>query len=495
MATSETASYPPLPPSISPARISGLSSTSGSPQNQSGSPNGNAGSNGNSNNGLKSSGGKLIPNSFPFSNAIDRSSGTDDVPNESGKRRISDPPVALDVGKMSRNPSSTSLSGYIYTAEDSQGDIDMSQKVILVTGAAGFIGSHVADVLLSRGDRVVVVDEMNDYYDVRFKMANLEYLHNKHGASISVYKGDICDVSFMGLVFERERPTHVCHLAARAGVRPSIADPYVYVHSNIEGTTRLLDFARQYGCKNFVYASSSSVYGSSTNELLSEEDAVEKPVSPYAATKKACELLAYTFHHLYGLNCTGLRFFTVYGPRGRPDMAPFKFIDRVFNGLPIQQYGDGSTSRDYTYIDDIVDGVIRSIDKPLGYQVINLGNGRPFLLKDFISLVETCVGRKAVIEILPEQPGDVERTCANISKAQTLLGYCPRVPFEEGIAKTAAWYKSAYEEGLFEVSPASHCVTSKDGSDPIKRNVSDLELSSFVQKAPKQVRERHQRFI
>jgi len=177
-------------------------------------------------------------------------------------------------------------------------------------------------------------------------------------------------------------------------------------------------------------------------------------------------------------------------------MAPFKFIDRVFNGLCIQQYGDGSTSRDYTYIDDIVDGVIKSIDKPLGYQVINLGNGRPFLLKDFISLVEVCVGKKAVIEILPEQPGDVERTCANITKAQTLLGYCPRVPFEEGIAKTAAWYKSASEEGLFESAEALTVrSTSKDGSDPIKRNVSDLELSSFVQKASKQMKERHQRFI
>lgn len=325
------------------------------------------------------------------------------------------------------------------------------QKVVLLTGAAGFIGSNVADLLLGRGDIVIAVDEMNDYYDVCLKQANLKYLTDKYGSEqIRIYYGDICNLEFMSNIFEKERPMYICHLAARAGVRPSILDPYIYVHSNIEGTTRLLDLARLYACKNFVYASSSSVYGCSTNEVLSESDLVEKPVSPYAATKKACELLAYTFHHLYGLNCTGLRFFTVYGPRGRPDMAPFKFIDRIFNGVPIQQYGDGSTCRDYTYIDDIVDGVVRSIDRPLGYEVINLGNGRPFQLSSFIQLVESCVGRKAIIEILPEQPGDVERTCADISKAKKLLGYQPKVPFEVGISRTAEWYKQAHAQGLIK---------------------------------------------
>lgn len=401
-------------------------------------------------------------------------------------------------------------------------------KVVLVTGAAGFIGSHVADSLLSRGDIVIAIDEMNDYYNVKLKESNLNYLIAKHGSKFKVFKGDICDMELMKNIFEDEHITHVCHLAARAGVRPSIIDPYVYVHSNIEGTTRLLDLARQYSCQNFVYASSSSVYGSSTNELLSENDVVEKPVSPYAATKKACELLAYTWHHLYGLNCTGLRFFTVYGPRGRPDMAPFKFIDRVFNRLTIQQYGDGSTSRDYTYIDDIVDGVVRAIDRPLGYEVINLGNGRPFLLRDFISLVERCVGKKADIEVLPEQPGDVERTCADISKAQRLLGYNPRVSFETGIQRTAHWYKIAHRDGLFEGNDSpnppvfgvftptcSSKGTETDGSttpmstsssatsplDPaslmvaLSKSVSDLELSSFVEKAPKQLRFRSNRFI
>jgi len=404
-------------------------------------------------------------------------------------------------------------------------------KVILVTGAAGFIGSHVADALLTRGDIVIAVDEMNDYYNVKLKESNLTYLSSKHGSRFKVFKGDICDLELMKSIFEDEQITHVCHLAARAGVRPSIIDPYVYVHSNIEGTTRLLDLARQYSCQNFVYASSSSVYGSSTNELLSENDAVEKPVSPYAATKKACELLAYTWHHLYGLNVTGLRFFTVYGPRGRPDMAPFKFIDRVFNRLTIQQYGDGSTSRDYTYIDDIVDGVVRAIDRPLGYEIINLGNGRPFLLRDFINLVERCVGKKADIEVLPEQPGDVERTCADISKAQRLLGYNPRVSFETGIQRTTHWYKMAQRDGLFEndescctpskflfapsssskgaetdgsTTPLSTVSTSSTATSPLDpttlmvalaKSVSDLELSSFVEKAPKQLRFRSNRFI
>jgi len=386
-------------------------------------------------------------------------------------------------------------------------------KTVLVTGGAGFIGSHVADMLLDRGDSVVIVDELNDYYDLRLKKANLDYLQAKYGPRFVFYKANICDKDFMTHIFTRESPTHVCHLAARAGVRASILDPYIYVHSNIEGTTRLLDLARQFGVANFVYASSSSVYGNSDKDLLTEDDAVAKPVSPYAATKKACELLAYTYSHLYGINTTGLRFFTVYGPRGRPDMAPFKFIERVYHNIPIQQYGDGSTSRDYTYISDIAEGVVAAIDTPLGYEVINLGNGRPYKLKDFISLVETCVGKKAVIQVLPEQPGDVERTCADISKARRLIGYSPRVTFEEGIRKTTEWYKTAAESGIFGEDAASDArknsgaaspgTTSTSGSPsskakedeprPLARNVSDLELSSFVQKATLQLRDRKDR--
>lgn len=319
-------------------------------------------------------------------------------------------------------------------------------KVVLVTGGAGFIGSHVASYLLERGDRVVVVDEVNDYYDVRIKRNNLKTLKEMYGDRVAIYEGDVCDVELMNRVYENESPNFVCHLAARAGVRPSIQDPYVYIHSNVEGTTRLLDLARANGCENFVFASSSSVYGGSNKEVFAEEDVVDFPVSPYAATKKACELIAYTYHHLYGLNVAGLRFFTVYGPRGRPDMAPFKFIDRISRGVAVQQFGDGSSSRDYTYIDDIVDGVVRALDRPLGYQVYNLGNGTPVGLTDFIHMVEECVHKEAKIQIMPEQPGDVPRTCADISKARTLLGYSPRTSFRDGIRKTVEWYQQAVLE-------------------------------------------------
>lgn len=226
--------------------------------------------------------------------------------------------------------------------------------------------------------------------------------------------------------------------------------------------------------------------------MLTEDDVVDNPVSPYAATKKSCELLAYTFNHLYGLPCTGLRFFTVYGPRGRPDMAPFKFIDRVFRGKTIQQYGDGTTSRDYTYISDIVAGVVAAIDRPLGYEVINLGNGRPFMLKNFIQLVEKCVGKAANIEVLPEQPGDVQHTCASIDKAKALLGYSPQVSFEEGIRLTTEWYRQVVEEGLFDVEGEPQATGPQEGQG-VKRSLSDLELSSYVKRTEKQVKVRDRR--
>lgn len=321
-------------------------------------------------------------------------------------------------------------------------------KKVLVTGGAGFIGSNVAEVLLDRGDDVVIVDEMNDYYDVTIKEMNLKLLRQKTASNpdrLKIYKGDICDEAFMLEVFEAERPEWVCHMAARAGVRPSIQDPFVYIHSNIRGTTNLMELSHKYGVKNFVFASSSSVYGGSSSTYFSEEEVVDNPVSPYAASKKACELLSYTYHHLYNLNVSALRFFTVYGPRGRPDMAPFKFIDRVSRGLELQQFGDGSSSRDYTYISDIVDGIIRAVDRPHPYEVFNLGKGNGTSLKEFISLVQKHVGKKANIKIMPDQPGDVPYTCADVSKAYRLLGYKAKVPFEEGIRRTAKWYKESYE--------------------------------------------------
>jgi UDP-glucuronate 4-epimerase len=323
-------------------------------------------------------------------------------------------------------------------------------KKVLVTGGAGFVGSSTAAYLLERGDAVVIVDEMNDYYDVRIKENNLRRLRElcPDRDRLVIYKGDICDEEFMLELFEKERPQWVCHMAARAGVRPSIQDPYVYIHSNIRGTTHLMELSHRFGVKNFVFASSSSVYGGSKSTFFSEDESVDNPVSPYAASKKACELLAYTYHHLYKLNVTGLRFFTVYGPRGRPDMAPFKFIDRVSRGLELQQFGDGSSSRDYTFIDDIVDGVVRAIDRPYPYQVFNLGKGSGTSLKEFISIVQKHVGKDALIKVMPDQPGDVPYTCADVSKAYDLLGYAATVPFDEGIRRTVNWYKNEYEKNI-----------------------------------------------
>jgi UDP-glucuronate 4-epimerase len=325
----------------------------------------------------------------------------------------------------------------------------MGYKKVLVTGGAGFIGSNVAEQLLKRGDDVVIVDEINDYYDVTIKEGNLALLTElaeKLGGDgrLKIYRGDICDERFMENLMETERPQWVCHMAARAGVRPSIQDPYVYIHSNIRGTTNLMELSHKFGVKNFVFASSSSVYGGSTSTYFSEEENVDNPVSPYAASKKACELLSYTYHHLYNLNVSALRFFTVYGPRGRPDMAPFKFIDRVSRGLELQQFGDGSSSRDYTYISDIVDGIIRAVDRPHPYEVFNLGKGNGTSLKEFIGLVQKHVGKEAKIKVMPDQPGDVPYTCADVSKAYRLLGYKAKVPFEEGIRRTAQWYKKSY---------------------------------------------------
>jgi UDP-glucuronate 4-epimerase len=320
-------------------------------------------------------------------------------------------------------------------------------KTVLVTGGAGFIGSHVAQHLLERGDDVVIIDEVNDYYDVSIKEENLRLLQQSYGKDrLRIYRGDICDRALMVEIFERERPEWVCHMAARAGVRPSIQDPYIYIHSNIVGTTSLLELSAKYHVQNFVFASSSSVYGGSHSSYFSEDEAVDNPVSPYAATKKACELLAYTYQHLYQINVTALRFFTVYGPRGRPDMAPYQFIDKISRGETIQQFGDGSSSRDYTYIDDIVDGVVRAIDRPYPYQIFNIGKGSGTSLKEFIGLVETYTGQTATIKVLPDQPGDVPYTCADVSKAAHLLGYESKTSFEEGMRLTAEWYRQSRSE-------------------------------------------------
>eukprot|EP00538_Stauroneis_constricta_P008897 CAMPEP_0119547558 /NCGR_PEP_ID=MMETSP1352-20130426/1643_1 /TAXON_ID=265584 /ORGANISM="Stauroneis constricta, Strain CCMP1120" /LENGTH=398 /DNA_ID=CAMNT_0007592507 /DNA_START=224 /DNA_END=1420 /DNA_ORIENTATION=+ len=365
---------------------------------------------------------------------------------------VSDATVTtIDISDRQSDSSSVSSSSW---ADQEPLEPHVGYKKVLVTGGAGFIGSHVADHLLARGDDVVIIDEMNDYYDVKIKESNLKLLLDKYGSKrVVIYRGDICDESLVTEIFEKERPEWVCHMAARAGVRPSIQDPFIYIHSNIKGTTQLMELSHKFGVKNFVFASSSSVYGGSKATFFSEDEAVDHPVSQYAATKKACELLAYTYHHLYKLNITGLRFFTVYGPRGRPDMAPFKFCDRISRGVEIQQFGDGSSSRDYTYIDDIVDGVVRSIDRQHPYQIFNLGKGSGTSLKEFIGLVEKHTQKKAIIKVLPMQPGDVPYTCADVSKAKKLLGYSASVPFEEGIKRLAKWYQQAYSDKQIEICP------------------------------------------
>ncbi|RLN52419.1 hypothetical protein BBJ29_005047, partial [Phytophthora kernoviae] len=319
---------------------------------------------------------------------------------------------------------------------------------ILVTGGAGFIGFHTCKALLARGDDVVIVDELNDYYDVQLKQSNLDWLTSTYSARVHVFIGDLCDQQLVRRVLKETKPTAMVHLAARAGVRPSIDNPLLYIHSNVVATTVLLDACREFGIQKFVYASSSSVYGGSQKESFSEEDVVDFPVSPYAATKKSCELLAHSYHHLHGLDTIGLRFFTVYGPRGRPDMAPFKFMDRIARGVAIDQYGDGSSSRDYTFIDDIIQGVLLSLDHGRGCEVFNLGRGTPVLLTDFIEIIENLVGKKAKITILPDQPGDVPRTSADISKAQRMLGYKPTTPLAEGLQKTWEWYSEFYAAQL-----------------------------------------------
>eukprot|EP01104_Vermistella_antarctica_P011623 TRINITY_DN325_c0_g7_i2.p2 TRINITY_DN325_c0_g7~~TRINITY_DN325_c0_g7_i2.p2 ORF type:complete len:339 (+),score=82.49 TRINITY_DN325_c0_g7_i2:54-1019(+) len=316
---------------------------------------------------------------------------------------------------------------------------------VLLTGGAGFIGSHTAEALLNRGDEVVVVDEVNSYYDVSIKEENLAILRAYGEEKCRVHIFDICEKEKMREVFKAEKPDMICHLAARAGVRPSIEDPHIYVHSNVEGTLVMLEMAREFGTKNFVYASSSSVYGAAKKVPFCESDNdVDNPVSPYAATKRACELLSYTYHSLYKFPCAGLRFFTVYGPRGRPDMAPFIFVKNISSGKTIKQFGDGSSSRDYTFVGDIVQGVLGSLDNPQPYEVYNLGRGDTTTLKEFIDIVQELVGKKAIIDVLPMQPGDVPRTFADVSKARKLLKYDPTIPFRDGMKIFVEWYVSKY---------------------------------------------------
>ncbi len=317
-----------------------------------------------------------------------------------------------------------------------------NKDTVLVTGGAGFIGSHMVRKLLQQGDRVVIVDNFNDYYNPRMKEQNLKDI--LLDGNCVLYRKDICDYQDMQEIFKSEKIDKICHLAARAGVRPSIKNPFMYEEVNIRGTLHLLKLACQYGVANFVYASSSSVYGNNTKIPFSEADNVDNPISPYAATKKATELLAHTYHSLYNLPCTGLRFFTVYGPAGRPDMAPFLFVDAVYKGKPIKRFGTGEAKRDFTYIDDIVDGARVALERCFPYEIINLGNNKPVSVNNFITLIEDIMGKKALIEQYPDQPGDVKITYADITKAQQLLGYSPHTSLEEGMNNFILWYRDVY---------------------------------------------------
>jgi UDP-glucuronate 4-epimerase len=315
---------------------------------------------------------------------------------------------------------------------------------VLVTGGAGFIGSHLVDRLLNEGADVTVVDNFDPFYERGRKLANLRAAaaHPR----FRLEEVDIRDAAGVADVVRATRPDAIVHLAARAGVRPSIEDPALYTAVNVQGTVHLLDAAcRLEPRPKFVYASSSSVYGDRRDGPFRETDPVDHPVSPYAATKKACELLAYTFHHLHGLPVTGLRFFTAYGPRNRPDLAVAKFAGLIERGETIPMFGDGTTRRDYTYVDDIVDGVVRAVDRCKSHHLYNLGNSRPVELRSLINAMGEALGRTLVVRRLPEQPGDVRQTYADITLASSELGYRPQTPFREGLKRFVAWLRAEGE--------------------------------------------------
>lgn len=309
---------------------------------------------------------------------------------------------------------------------------------ILITGAAGFIGSHTADALLEAGHTVVAVDNFCDYYPVRFKHENVE--HNKQNNNYFLYNIDITDIDALNKIFYSHSIDSIIHLAAQAGVRISIEKPLHAQKVNIEGTMNVFECARKHGISEIIYASSSSVYGNHEKIPFSESDSLEKPISPYAATKKANELIAYTYHHLYNIHMVGLRFFTVYGERGRPDMSPYIFANAIVNEKPLRRFGDGSSRRDFTYVGDIVSGITACIGKKLGYEVINLGNSDSISLQEYIETFERVIGKKAIINEEPMQPGDVKRTYADISKAKRLLDWEPTTSLEEGLRKFIPWF-------------------------------------------------------
>ena len=308
---------------------------------------------------------------------------------------------------------------------------------ILVTGGAGFIGSHLVEKLLATGHAVSILDDFNDFYDPQIKRANIQAVT----ADVAVHRVDLRDGAAVNSLFHREKFDAIAHLAARAGVRPSILQPQLYYDTNVGGTLHLLEAARLTGIERFIFASSSSVYGISKTVPFSESLHLTQTISPYAATKVASEFLCSTYSHLYGMRVVALRFFTVYGARQRPDLAIHQFTKRIHAGEPIDQYGDGTTRRDYTYIDDTIQGVMAALEYegPL-FDLFNLGESDTIQLKDLIAGIEKALGRKAKINQMPEQPGDMPVTCADISKARKLLGYNPATPLSVGVPKFVDWF-------------------------------------------------------
>jgi len=321
-------------------------------------------------------------------------------------------------------------------------------KKILLTGAAGFIGSNTASALLARGDVVVGVDNLNDYYDPARKHANLEEVRAAapDAEKFIFHKADIRDEAAMESLFAEHRFDAVIHLAAMAGVRASIEDPRLYLDVNLGGTLTLLEAARKHGQPMFVFASTSSVYGRTTVIPFVETDRADRPLAPYPASKRAAELLGYSYFHLYGQNFTALRFFTVYGPRGRPDMMAYLVLDNIFRGKEVPLYNNGQMHRDWTYVDDIVQGIVASVDRPLGYEVINLGRGKPTLLADFVRLIEGLAGKHSNLVDRPMPAADIEYTYAKIERAEELLDYAPQVSVEQGVEAFWSWYKQAVME-------------------------------------------------
>ncbi len=320
-----------------------------------------------------------------------------------------------------------------------------SGRSILVTGAAGFIGSHTAVRLLERGDHVVGLDNFNDYYEPARKRENLADVHRvaRETGLLTFVEGDIRDRTTLAKLFKEYSFSGVAHLAAMAGVRSSVDDPWLYYECNLTGTLNLLDAAHRFNNPNFVFASTSSAYGNTKVIPFVETDAADRPLAPYPASKRAAELLGHSYHHIQGMDFTALRFFTVYGPRGRPDMMTYKIFEAMRTGAPIPLFNGGNMHRDWTFVGDVVSGIVAALDKRLGYEVINIGRGEPVLVADYIASIEKLAGKKVPFKTEPMMKADVDFTFANIDKAKALLGYAPRISVEEGVRYSYEWYRQA----------------------------------------------------